>query len=140
MLTVGCRSDRYLNPSLHTFAQGNTGSLILLLWLGFALISILYLRMLARCLIIRVHTFLLLPLFVRMDNLAIGSLLPENAPHLWWLFLPLLKLCLIKYQLVLSIVFLLIVMQGTDIPVNTCYICQNYVHYLSLQVYQWSLS
>src|ERR1041385_3194482 len=55
MLTVGCRSDRNLNPCLHTFAQGNNGSLILLPWLGFALISILYLRMLARCLIIRVH-------------------------------------------------------------------------------------
>src|SRR3954468_25035047 len=55
MLTVGCRSDRNLNPSLHTFAQGNTGYLILLLWLGFALISILYLRTLSRCLIIRVH-------------------------------------------------------------------------------------
>src|SRR4051812_1499379 len=55
MLTVGCRSDRNLNPSLHTFAQGNNGSLILLLWLGFALISILYLRMFARFLIIRVH-------------------------------------------------------------------------------------
>src|SRR3954464_2054637 len=34
MLTVGCRSDRNLNPSLHTFAQGNNGSLILLLRLG----------------------------------------------------------------------------------------------------------
>src|ERR1041385_6251159 len=55
MLTVGCRSDRNLNPSLHTFAQGIIGSSILLLWLGFALISILYLRMLARFLILRVH-------------------------------------------------------------------------------------
>src|SRR4051812_12862874 len=55
MLMVGCRSNRNMNPSLHTLAQGNNGSLILLLWLGFALISILYLRMLARCLIIRVH-------------------------------------------------------------------------------------
>src|ERR1041385_6604154 len=55
MPTVGFRSDRNPNPSLHTFAQGSNGSLILLLWLGFALISILYLRMLARFLIIRVH-------------------------------------------------------------------------------------
>src|ERR1041385_8607184 len=55
MPTVGFRSDRNPNPCLHTFAQGNNGSLILLPWLGFALISILYLRMLARCLIIRVH-------------------------------------------------------------------------------------
>src|SRR3954470_140429 len=37
MLTVGCRSDRNLNPSSHTFAQGNNGSPIVLLWLGFCL-------------------------------------------------------------------------------------------------------
>src|SRR6187399_2124117 len=73
-------------------------------------------------------------------TLLLDRCLREDAPHLWWLLLPLLKLCPIKYQLVLSIMFWLIVMQETDIPVNTCYICHNYVHYLSLQVYQGSLS
>ena len=84
---VGCRSDRNLNPSSQTFAQGSYGSLIVMLWLGvclnynslrFKIIvaalvqfctrastklrqlfwnggSTLYLRMLARCVIIRVH-------------------------------------------------------------------------------------
>src|SRR3954463_11940374 len=37
MLMVGCRSDRNLNPSLHTFAQGSYGSLIVMLWLGLCL-------------------------------------------------------------------------------------------------------
>ena len=75
-----------------------------------------------------------------MDNLAIGSLLAGRRPTPVVVAPPLLKLCPIKYQLVLSIMFWLIVTQETDIPVNTCYICHNYVHYLSLQVYQWSLS
>src|SRR3954469_4567090 len=47
---------------------------------------------------------------------------------------PLLKFCPIKYQLVLLIMSCLIVMQETDIRVNTFYICHNYVHYLSLHV------
>ena len=34
----------------------------------------------------------------------------------------------------------LIVIQEKYIQENTCYICHNYVHYLSLHVYQWSLS
>src|SRR3954467_15728807 len=55
MLMVGCRSDRNLNPSLHTFAQGSYGSLIVMLWLGLCLNYYLVLRMLARCVIIRVH-------------------------------------------------------------------------------------
>src|ERR1041384_6523711 len=37
MLMVGCRSDRNLNPSSHTFAQGSYGSLIVMLWLGLCL-------------------------------------------------------------------------------------------------------
>ena len=37
MLTVGCRSDRNLNPGLHAFAQGTNESLIVLLWLGLCL-------------------------------------------------------------------------------------------------------
>src|SRR3954470_10415003 len=37
MLMVGCRSDRNLNPSLHTFAQGSNGFLIVMLWLGLCL-------------------------------------------------------------------------------------------------------
>ena len=78
---------------------------------------------------------------MRMDNLVIGSLLVGRRPTPVVVAPPpLLKLCPIKYQLVLSIMFWLIVMQETDIPVNTCYICNNYVHYLSLQVYQGSLS
>src|SRR3954463_9952888 len=37
MLMVGCRSDRNLNPSSHTFAQGSYGSSIVMLWLGLCL-------------------------------------------------------------------------------------------------------
>src|ERR1043165_4677852 len=37
MLMVGCRSDRNLNPSSQTFAQGSCGSLIVMLWLGLCL-------------------------------------------------------------------------------------------------------
>src|ERR1044071_1028457 len=89
LLTVGCRSDRNLNPSSHAFAQGNNGSTI-------------------------VWTPLLL------DRCLWG-----NAPQLGWSLLPLLKLCLTKYRLVLSIMSYLIVMQEIDIQVNTCYIYHN---------------
>src|SRR4051812_37164969 len=37
MLMVGCRSDRNLNPSSHTFAQGSYGSSIVMMWLGLCL-------------------------------------------------------------------------------------------------------
>ena len=43
-------------------------------------------------------------------TLLLERCLREDAPHRWWLILPLLKLCLIKYQLALSIMFWLIVM------------------------------
>src|SRR4051812_36726182 len=54
---------------------------------------------------------LLLFLFCSCCSLSIWTTylldrcLRGNTPHLWWLFLPLMKLYLIKYQLVLSIVF-----------------------------------
>ena len=34
---VGYRSERNLNPSSHTFAQGSYGPLIVMLWLGLCL-------------------------------------------------------------------------------------------------------
>src|SRR4051812_17092800 len=53
----------------------------------------------------------------------------ETAALLWWFIPLLLKFSPIKYQLVLSIMSWPIVMQETDIRVNTCYIYHNYVHY-----------
>ena len=75
-----------------------------------------------------------------MENRAIGSLLAGRRPTPVVVAPPPTEIVPYKYQLVLSIMFWLIVMQETDIPVNTCYICHNYVHYLSLQVYRGSLS
>ena len=49
--------------------------------------------------------FLLLLLFVLWTTVLLDRCLRESTPHLWWLLLPLLKLCPIKYQLVLSIMF-----------------------------------
>src|ERR1041385_3471270 len=92
------------------------------------------------------ETFIFLFLFCCCYSLSLWTTLLlvhlfwGNSPLLWWLLPPLLKLCPIKYQLVLSIVSWLISMPETDISVNTSYICHNYVHYLSLQVYHWSLS
>src|SRR3954466_5556500 len=68
-----------------------------------------------------------------MESCTVGSLLVRSRPTTVVVTPTLLKLCPIKYHLVLLIMSWLIVIQEKDIRENTCYIYHNYVIYLSLR-------
>ena len=77
-----------------------------------------------------------------MDNSALGSLFVGNHPTTIVVEKAPPPTEIVPYKMPVGIIDCVLANRyaGDRHPVNTCYICHNYVHYLSLQVYQWSLS
>ena len=69
-----------------------------------------------------------------MDNSTLGSLLVGNRPTTVVVAPTPTEIVPYKIPTGTIIMSWLIVIQEMDIRENTCYICHNYVHYLSLQV------
>ena len=85
-----------------------------------------------------VFILLLLP-SVLMDPSTLGSLLVRSRPTA--VVVTPTPTEIVPYKIPNGIIdYLLANRYAGDIPVSTCYICHNYVHYLSLQVYQGCLS